>query len=50
MKVALLVSDGAVHQSTGAFGAGGVLELSLVRVGLFVLARDVLHPAVAGTP
>lgn len=50
MKVALLVSDRAVHQSTGAFGACRVLELSLVRLGVFILALDVLHPAVAGTP
>lgn len=50
VKVALLVSDRAVHQSTGAFRACGALELSLVCLGVFVLALHVLHPAVAGTP
>lgn len=50
MKVVLLVSGRAVHQRTGAFGARRLLELSLVGLGVFVLALDVLHPAAAGTP
>lgn len=50
VKVALLVSERAVHQSAGASGACVLLELSLVRLGVFVLTLGVLYPAVAGTP